>query len=103
MTAKQLKAAPVKLFAGVGVIEALSQVLGFIGASKLPGAHRRRRRRPLLPLLCCWTRAFQGQCTCARGQQVANRPQAWSLAHSGMFGDACLSTVTPLSNLAASS
>lgn len=40
---KQLEAAPMKLFAGVGVIEALSQVLGFIGASKLPGV--------ILPLL----------------------------------------------------
>lgn len=40
---KQLKAVPLKLFAGVGAIEAVSQVLGFIGASKLPGV--------LLPLL----------------------------------------------------
>lgn len=54
MTAKQLKAAPVKLFAGVGVIEALSQVLGFIGASKLPGAHC-RLLPPLPRLLCSWT------------------------------------------------
>lgn len=38
VTKEQLKAAPWKLLAGIGLIEALSQVLGFIGASKLPGA-----------------------------------------------------------------
>ncbi len=40
---EQLKAAPWKLLAGVGLIEAASQILGFIGASKLPGARVRSR------------------------------------------------------------
>lgn len=38
MSKEQLQAAPWKLLAGVGLIEAASQILGFIGASKLPGA-----------------------------------------------------------------
>lgn len=37
MSQKQWDAVPLKLFAGVGAIEAISGVLGFIGASKLPG------------------------------------------------------------------
>jgi drug/metabolite transporter (DMT)-like permease len=43
VTKEQLSAAPWKLLAGIGLIEALSQILGFIGASKLPGV--------VLPLL----------------------------------------------------
>jgi hypothetical protein len=37
ISSEQLKQAPIKLLAAIGLIEALSQVSGFIGASKLPG------------------------------------------------------------------
>jgi hypothetical protein len=43
-----LDAVPKKQFAFIGAIEAASQVLGFIGAAQLPGAHKstEHRNRP---------------------------------------------------------
>ena len=39
MTQKMLDAPDKRLFLGIGGLEAASQLLGFVGASKLPGMH----------------------------------------------------------------
>ena len=47
VTQKMLDAPDKRLFLGIGGLEAASQLLGFVGASKLPG------HTPLYLLLCC--------------------------------------------------
>ena len=37
MTQQMLDATDKRLFVGIGILEAFSQLLGFLGASKLPG------------------------------------------------------------------
>ena len=39
VTQKMLDAPDKRLFIGIGGLEAASQLLGFVGASKLPGQH----------------------------------------------------------------